>query len=152
MAKIEFTPIGFVTNQVTEPVDEDWGSVISRLTIAPEFAKGIRGLDSFSHAVVITYLNRAEFQAAKHLVRRPRGLDSMPEVGIFSQRAKDRPNPIGVTSVKIAGVGENFIEVKGLDAINGTPILDIKPYYPQYDCINDAAVPEWVNRLMNNYF
>ncbi len=76
----------------------------------------------------------------------------MPEVGIFAQRAKDRPNPIGITAVKIVTVGSGYLEVKGLDAINGTLILDIKPYYPQYDLINDAKVPEWVERLMKDYF
>ena len=150
--KIEFTPIGFVSNQVTIPLDENWGSVVSKLKINAEFAKGIKGLDQFSHAVIITFLNQAEFNVARHIVRRPRGLNTMPEVGIFSQRAKDRPNPIGVTSVKIMTVGDDFIEVSGLDAINGTPILDIKPYYPQYDCIEDATVPGWVNKLMHNYF
>jgi len=152
MAKLEFTPIGLVANQVTQPVDENWASVISRLTILPEFSKGIKGLDKFSHAVVITFMNKAQFHPAGDIVRRPRGLDTMPEVGIFSQRAKDRPNRIGVTAVKIVAVGDDFVEAAGLDAIDATPILDIKPYYPQYDCIEDAKVPEWVNRLMRNYF
>lgn len=152
MLKIEFSPVGFVTNQVAEPVDENWGSVSSRLTINPEFAKGITGLDQFSHAVVVTFMNQAEFHAEKHIVRRPRGLATMRKVGIFSQRAKDRPNRIGVTSVKIVSVGDGYVKVTGLDAINGTPILDIKPYYPQYDCIENAAVPDWVNKLMQNYF
>ena len=72
----------------------------------------------------------------------------MPKVGIFSQRAKDRPNPIGVTAVKIISVGDGYIEVKGLDAINETPVLDIKPYYPHYDKIDSPNVPEWVYKLM----
>ncbi len=150
--KIELEPIGFVSNQVTEPIDENWGSVKSKLVIEAEFVKGIKGLEQFSHAVVITFLNKAEFNLSKQIVRRPRDLDTMPEVGIFSQRAKDRPNPIGVTSVNILTVGDGFIDVIGLDAINGTPILDIKPYFPQYDCIKDATVPGWVNKLMHNYF
>ena len=152
MSKIEFTPIGFVSNRITDSIDENWGSVFSRLTINPEFAEGIRGLHQFSHVIVITFLNHAEFKPEKHLVRRPRGLDTMPEVGIFSQRSKDRPNPIGVTAVKIENIGKGFLDVSGLDAINGTPILDIKPYYPQYDSVKDAVVPEWVGRLMHNYF
>ena len=76
----------------------------------------------------------------------------MPQVGIFSQRVKDRPNPIGVTAVKIISVGDDYLEVQGLDAINDTPVLDIKPYYPQYDKIEHSIVPEWVNRLMEKYF
>ena len=72
-------------------------------------------------------------------------------VGIFSQRAKDRPNRIGMTAVEIVSVSDRTLAVKGLDAVNGTPVLDIKPYYPVYDR-KDAAVPEWVDRLMDHYF
>ena len=76
----------------------------------------------------------------------------MPKVGILSQRAKNKPNPIGVTAVRIVGVGADDLEVQGLDAINGTPVLDIKPYYPHYDRIDTPKVPEWVDRLMVGYF
>ena len=75
----------------------------------------------------------------------------MPLVGIFSQRGKDRPNTIGATAVEIISVEEQFITVRGLDAIDGTPVLDIKPYYPVFDK-REAVVPEWVNRLMEDYF
>ena len=75
----------------------------------------------------------------------------MPLVGIFSQRAKDRPNQIGMTSVEIVSVTDRELVVRGLDAIDGTPVLDIKPYYPIYDRKN-ATVPEWVDRLMERYF
>ena len=75
----------------------------------------------------------------------------MPLVGIFSQRGKNRPNRIGMTSVEIVAVTDDTLVVKGLDAVDGTPVLDIKPYYPVYDR-RDATVPEWVNRLMEHYF
>lgn len=76
----------------------------------------------------------------------------MPEVGIFAQRAKDRPNPLGITAVSIVRVESGVLVVRGLDAINGTPVVDVKPYYPAYDRVMNAAVPEWVNRLMEGYF
>ena len=97
-------------------------------------------------------MNETNFETEKHLVRHPQGRNDMPNVGIFSQRAKDRPNSIGVTSVTLLSASENIIRVQGLDAIDGTPVLDIKPYYPQYDLKADATVPEWVNILMKNYF
>jgi len=75
----------------------------------------------------------------------------MPLVGIFFQRAKDRPNQIGMTSVKIESVMENCLIVQGLDAIDGIKILDIKPYYPMYDK-KEAKVPSWVETLMKGYF
>nr|NIV35109.1 tRNA (N6-threonylcarbamoyladenosine(37)-N6)-methyltransferase TrmO [Anaerolineae bacterium] len=97
-------------------------------------------------------LHQARYEREKHLQRRPRNLATMPEVGILSQRAKNRPNPIGVTAVEIMDVGRDFLEVWGLDAIDGTPVLDIKPYYPHFDRVENPRVPEWVNRLMEGYF
>ena len=76
----------------------------------------------------------------------------MPEVGIFAQRAKHRPNPIGITAVELVTREGNVLKVRGLDAIDGTPVLDIKPYYPAFDLIEKPEVPEWVKRLMLDYF
>jgi tRNA (adenine37-N6)-methyltransferase len=152
MKEIKLTPIGFVKSSITERTDRSWGQTTSRILLQPDYIGALSGLKNFSHAIIITYLHEAKYEKEKHLQRRPRGLESMPKVGIFSQRAKDRPNPIGVTTVKILDVGESYIEVKGLDAINNTPVLDIKPYYPQYDQIHSPKVPEWVNRLMEDYF
>lgn len=152
MDRIEFSPIGYVSSTVSEAVDDGWGGVISRILLKPEYAGALLGLKEFSHAVVLTHLHKAHYEKERHLQRRPRGLESMPVVGIFSQRAKDRPNPIGITAVKIVAVGDDYLEVQGLDAINDTPVLDIKPYYSQYDKIETPVVPEWVHRLMENYF
>ncbi len=150
--KINLTPIGYVDASVTEPVDENWGNVTSRINLLPEYKGSMSGLETFSHAIVVTYLHRAKYIPSRHLRRRPRGMRSMPEVGIFSQRVKDRPNPIGVTAVAIISVGDLYIDVCGLDAINATPVLDIKPYFPQFDKIESPQVPDWVNKLMKNYF
>lgn len=152
MEEIKLTPIGFVSSPVTEQINENWGQVTSRILLQPEYIGALSGLGDFSHAIIITYLHQAHYEKEKHLQRRPRGLQSMPKVGIFSQRAKYRPNPIGVTAVKIISVGDSYVEVQGLDAINETPVLDIKPYYPHYDRVDSPKVPEWVNRLMEKYF
>ncbi|MFH0771776.1 MAG: tRNA (N6-threonylcarbamoyladenosine(37)-N6)-methyltransferase TrmO [Candidatus Omnitrophota bacterium] len=152
MEEIKLRPIGFVSSPVTERMDENWGEVKSKLILKPEFAGGLLGLEGFSHVIVITYLHMANYEKEKHLQRRPRNLKTMPKVGIFSQRAKDRPNPIGITAVEIICAGDGYLEVKGLDVIDKTPILNIKPYYPAYDKIDNPNVPEWVNRSMKNYF
>ena len=76
----------------------------------------------------------------------------MPEVGIFAQRAKDRPNPLGITAVSIVRVESGALVVRGLDAIDGTPVVDVKPYYSVYDRVDNATVPDWVDRLMAGYF
>lgn len=84
-------------------------------------------------------------------MRHPQNRNDMPCVGIFSQRGKDRPNRIGTTAVEIVSVKEGELRIRGLDAIDGTPVLDIKPYYPAYDR-RDATVPAWVDRFMEHYF
>lgn len=152
MHSISLKIIGYVQSTVKEQTDERWGKVEARIVLQPEYHAGLQGIEQFSHALIVTFLHEAHFEPPKHLVRRPRGLDSMPEVGIFAQRAKDRPNPLGITAVSIAGVESGALVVRGLDAIDGTPVVDVKPYYPAYDRIMNASVPEWVDRLMKGYF
>jgi len=144
-------PIGAVRSPVTEGVDEGWGTVTSEIVIDERYAPGLAGLDSFSHVIVVFHMHRSTFHPATHLVRRPQGRKDMPETGIFAQRAKHRPNPIGVTAAELLSVEGNVVTVRGLDAIDGTPVLDLKPYFPQYDR-RDAETPRWVDELMENYF
>ena len=145
-------PIGFVRSPVVEPVDEGWGEIESRIEMLPEYRAGLRGLEEFSHVLVIAWLHQAAFDPARHLVRRPRGLADMPLLGIFAQRAKDRPNPLGITVVSLVAVDDTGLRVRGLDAIDGTPILDLKPYFPDFDAASHAKLPEWVSRIMQGYF
>lgn len=149
---IRLEPVGYVESAATEKVDEQWGAVQSRIVLREEYRGGLVGLAEFSHALVLTFLHQAKFDPARHLQRHPQGRADLPLVGIFSQRAKDRPNPIGVTAVKILAVDENSVTVQGLDAIHGTPVLDVKPYFAQYDRVENPVVPAWVNILMENYF
>lgn len=150
--ELKIDPIGFVASSVKVLVDENWGNIVSRIQLLPQYKGSLVGLEDFSHAIIVTYLNQAKYIREKHLQRRPRGIASMPIVGIFSQRVKDRPNPIGVTTVEITGVGEDYLEVRGLDAVDATPVIDIKPYFPQFDRIEKPKIPEWVNKLMKGYF
>ena len=149
---MDIKPIGKVHSEVTSGRDENWGDVVSEIEIAPEYASGLRGLESFSHILVIYWMHEAKFDSAKHLIRCPREREDMPLLGIFTQRAKHRPNPIGVTAVRLLSVTGGSLQVQGLDAIDGTPVLDIKPYVPAFDAAGDAVTPEWVTRLMTNYF
>ncbi len=150
--EIILIPIGFVSSSVNEQIDKNWNRTKARIVLKPEFAGGLSGLEDFSHAWIVTYLHQAKYDRDKHLTRRPRGLEDMPEVGIFSQRAKDRPNPVGISAVEILKVGNDFLDVRGLDAINGTPVLDVKPYFPHFDRVAKCKTPDWVNRIMENYF
>lgn len=151
MTDIIMQPIGYVKNQVEEKKHTDWGKDVSVIRLNKAFHSGTKGLEAFSHAIILFYLDKAKFIPEKHLQRHPQNREDMPCVGIFAQRTKDRPNTIGMTSVSILSVDDASVTVKGLDAIDGTPVLDIKPYYPVYDK-KDASVPEWVDRLMEHYF
>jgi len=137
---------------VTEMVDAGWGAVESVIELAPAYHGATRGLGDFSHAVIVYLLHQASYQPERHRLRRPRGQADMPEVGIFAQRAKDRPNPIGLTAVELVRVDDERLAVRGLDAVDGTPVLDVKPYVPVYDRVAAPRVPEWIDRLMRGYF
>lgn len=143
--------IGTVKSPVTEAVDMNWGEVISEIVLEPEYAPGLLGLEDFSHLMVLTFLHEAEYNPEKHLRRHPQERQDMPLLGIFAQRARHRPNRIGVTAVEIVEVTDNSVKVRALDAIDGTPVIDIKPYVPVYDK-KDASIPEWMEKMMKGYF
>lgn len=153
MNSLELHPIGVIRNGVTDAVDENWGKVESAIHLDEAYAAGLQGLADWSHIVVIYYMHETTFDPAKHLVRRPRWREDMPEVGIFAQRARYHPNPIGITAVKVLKLQAPVITVRGLDAIDGTPVLDIKPYAPIYDGVRgEPLIPAWFVRLMQGYF
>lgn len=145
-------PIGIVKSPVKERVDKGWGEVRSEIHIGEKYALGLNGIDSFSHIIVIFEMHQSTWNPENDLVRRPQGRLDMPIIGIFAQRAKHRPNPIGITSVRLLGVEGNVLRVQGLDAIDGTPVIDIKPYFPEYDRVSEFCIPEWVDRIMSGYF
>lgn len=151
MSEITISPIGYVRNDVTAKKHVAWGEDISTIVLEERYAPGLEGLDGFSHAIVLFYLDQARYVHERHLRRRPQNREDMPQVGIFAQRCKDRPNQIGVTSVEVMSAADGKLVVRGLDAVDGTPVLDIKPYFPAYDR-RDATTPEWVDRLMERYF
>ncbi|MFC1864394.1 tRNA (N6-threonylcarbamoyladenosine(37)-N6)-methyltransferase TrmO [Chloroflexota bacterium] len=142
--------IGCVINNIDSPRDYGWAKVESRIIIREHLSPVLSGLSGFSHILVIFWMHQAEPPTA--LKRSPQGRDDMPEVGLLAQRSKHRPNPIGVTAVQLIKVCGCELIVRGLDAINGTPVLDIKPYYSHYDRIDEIRMPEWVDRLMKDYF
>jgi len=143
-------PIGYVVNDINSPIDYGWAKVKSNIVLRDDLLPALSKLSEFSHIVVIYWIHQAK--SPNILNRKPQNRQDMPEVGILAQRAKHRPNPIGVTAVPLVKINGCSIIFRGLDAINGTPVLDIKPYYPEYDGRPEAKVPEWVSRLMKNYF
>jgi tRNA-Thr(GGU) m(6)t(6)A37 methyltransferase TsaA len=148
---MECVIIGEVKSPVTEAVDMNWGEVVSEIVLKPEYAPGLLGLGDFSHAMVLTFLHEAKYNPEIHLRRHPQERKDMPLLGIFAQRARHRPNRIGVTACEIVEVTDNSVKVRALDAIDSTPVLDVKPYVPFYDT-KDATIPEWMEKMMKGYF
>ncbi|MGZ5090260.1 MAG: tRNA (N6-threonylcarbamoyladenosine(37)-N6)-methyltransferase TrmO [Burkholderiales bacterium] len=145
--------IATVKCPVNQMSQGNWATVDSEIHLDPEYAAGLQGLEGFSHVLVIFFLDRAQgFDRKTQLLRRPRGMEDMHEVGVFAQRTKYRPNPIGVTAVKLLGIDGNVVRVRGLDALDGTPVLDIKPYMPPFDRVDDVRIPPWVGHVMEGYF
>jgi tRNA-Thr(GGU) m(6)t(6)A37 methyltransferase TsaA len=148
MQAITMNPIAIVHTEAKDAQDTDWSKVISEIHIDEALLAGLQGLDDWSHIVVIFSMHENKFEPSAHLLSRPRNRDDMPEVGTFAQRSRFTPNTIGITAVQLLEISGTIIRVKGLDAIDGTPVLDIKPYAPFYDGVRDPLVPAWFIRLM----
>ena len=150
---VTLTPIGIVRSPVTKMSQGNWAQVDSEIHLDAQYAPGLQGLGEFSHVMVLFHLHEAQgFDVKKQLLRRPRGREDLREVGVFAQRTKYRPSPIGVTSVKLLSIRGNIVSVRGLDALDGTPVLDLKPYMPVFDRVEDARMPDWVVHFMDGYF
>ena len=150
---VTFTPIGVVRNHVDKMSTGHWAEAASRIELNPDLAPGLQGLADFSHVVVVFHLDRIPpFDAAQQLLRQPRGMEQLPPVGVFAQRTKFRPNPIGVTPVKLVSIKGNVLTVTGLDAMDGTPVLDVKPFIPEFDSVEKSKQADWVPEMLKGYF
>ncbi len=137
---VVFKPIGYVKTEAVGDEVKDKNR-IAQIVLKNDLVKGLEGLSDFSHLFVLFYLNE---YAAKQVALKvhPRGRMDMPLVGVYATRTGTRPNPIGLTVVELLKVEGNMLTVRGLDAYDGTPVLDIKPY-DKWDAIKDIRVPEW---------
>jgi len=144
-------PIGWVRSAIHDAVDDVWGGMKSRIELdASRFTPDcLLGLDEFSHVEVVFEFDRVEDKEVFMGARRPRGRSDWPLIGIFAQRAKNRPNRIGVTVCELVSVAGLSIEVEGLDAIDGTPVLDIKPYMREFAPKGEIRQPAWATELMS---
>lgn len=153
-SQILLTPIGIVRSAVGDPADDIWGGVtatieLDRHRFTPE---SLAGLDEFSHVEVIFVLDRIPDDTIEFGARHPRNRPDWPKVGIFAQRSKNRPNRIAVTVCRLVAVDGLSIKVEGLDAIDRTPVIDIKPYIREIGPRGPVRQPAWTTRLMANYW
>jgi len=148
----EFRPIGVVRSTRSALVDDGWDAERASIElVAPYDERALRGLEEFSHVEVLYVLDRATFSEDR-VLRRPRGNPAWPEVGIFAQRAKDRPNPIGLCVCGLVGIRGSVLEVVGLDAVEGSPVLDLKPWVAEFGPRGPTSQPLWASELMSGYW
>ena len=150
--EFKVTPVGIVLSSRTEAEDDQWDSESSKIELVPPFDdRALLGLAEFSHCIVVYVFDKAAWDESK-MSRHPRGNKDWPEVGIFAQRAKDRPNRLGVTVCRILGVNGSTIHVQGLDAIDGSPVVDIKPWMDEFGPRGEIVQAMWSIELMKNYW
>lgn len=139
----DLTPVAVVRNTITDTGGRSWAQVESELLFREEFLPALDGLEGFTHLFVVCWLERVTDDGRALLRIHPTGDDTSPEVGVFATRTAHRPNPIAVSIVPLEGRWGGMLKVRGLDVVNGTPVLDVKPYVPFYDSFADAQIPQW---------
>lgn len=152
ISEIVLKPIGLVRSPIREALDDVWGGVTARIELdASRFTTdALAGLEEFSHVEIVFVLDQVTQIASGK--RHPRGRTDWPEVGIFAQRGRNRPNRIGLTTCRLVAVHDLAIEVEGLDAIDGTPVIDIKPYVQEFGPRGEIRQPAWCTELMSTYW
>jgi len=150
LPEITLRPIGVVRSPVKDPQPPgfEWSAVVARIAIRPELADGLLGLETYSHVLVIfwPHLVPPEVIGSKHRLH-PRDDPQNPLQGILATRSQIRFNPLLVTAVPLLSIEGNVVSVRGLDAVDGTPVLDVKPYFPHFDSIPEAKVAPWATQL-----
>ena len=153
MQPFQVSPVGVVRSPRRDVVDDDWGEVEADIVLVPPYGPdAVAGLDQFSHVEVLFLFDQVDPAAVHTGSRRPRGNPDWPAVGIFAQRGKDRPNRIGLCTCQLLTVDGATVRVLGLDAVDGTPVLDIKPYMAEFGPRGPVHQPAWVAELMAHYF
>ena len=143
---VSVRPIGVVRNGVTQPRPGAWDSVRSDVILRDELGAMLDGIEGYSHIIVVFAFDRVPESERRERIR-PRGDARVPEQGVLATRSQLRPSPLGVSVVPLLKRRRNILRVQGLDAIDGTPVLDVKPYFPNYDAVPDARIPEWTRGM-----
>lgn len=149
---IEMQPIAYVHSSRKKPVDDSWNEVDSYIQLTPDYAEDcLAGLKDFSHLEVIYYFHKVDKSKIVCTSEHPRENNKWPKVGIFAQRKKARPNLIGATIARLLEVKGTRIFVASLDAIDGTPVFDLKPVFKEF-LPDEVRQPGWVSELMDTYW
>jgi tRNA-Thr(GGU) m(6)t(6)A37 methyltransferase TsaA len=139
--EIKLKAIGTVRSEIKEPTREKHEDIVSEIIIDEDLTGALDDIDEFSHIIVLWWIHKSRRPAPMKV--HPRGNPKNKLTGVFATRSPDRPNPIGKSTVRLLERRGNVLKVQGLDAIDGTPVLDIKPYIPGYDSVDGATAPPW---------
>jgi tRNA-Thr(GGU) m(6)t(6)A37 methyltransferase TsaA len=150
---IEMQPVGFVSSRRTDTEDDLWGEERSCIELSEGYtAAALAGLADFSHVEVLFVFHAVDAASIATGARHPRGNPAWPAVGIFAQRGRNRPNRIGSTMCRVLNVEGTRLHVAELDAIDGTPVLDIKPVMAEFLPRQPVRQPAWASELMSGYW
>jgi tRNA-Thr(GGU) m(6)t(6)A37 methyltransferase TsaA len=150
--EITLLPIAIVKNSRSEPIDDHWETIVAEIELESHIpTEAFENISNFSHLEIIYHFDKVKNEEVV-FSGHPRGNTNYPLVGIFGQRKKDRPNKIGLATVQLLAHNGRTIKVKFLDAINGTPVLDIKPVFKEFEPQTEIKQPSWVANLMKNYW
>ncbi|MCC6522734.1 MAG: SAM-dependent methyltransferase [Polyangiaceae bacterium] len=151
---ITLEPIGAVRSSRSAPIDDNWDAESARIELDPARCgpDALLGLDQFSHVEVLFVMDRVPESAIERGARHPRDNPAWPRLGIFAQRGKNRPNRIGATVCRVVAVRGLTLEVAGLDAVDGSPVLDLKPWMAAFGPRGEVVEPAWVAELMRAYW
>jgi tRNA-Thr(GGU) m(6)t(6)A37 methyltransferase TsaA len=144
LPEITLKAIGTVRSEVKERGREDTRDTVAEIVLDPSLAEGLDSLEDFSHVIVIYFMHKSH--ATSPMKVHPRFRADNKAVGVFASRSPDRPNPLGKATVRLLERCENILKVRGLDAIDGTPVIDIKPYIPGIDAAAGARIPRWMKK------
>ena len=167
LPRIEIRPVGTVKSQIKEPRlvvrwrDLEWQgvledarkeqSMISEILISDEFTGILDGIEDFSHILVLYWAHLASEENRSLIKAHPMGRKDLPEVGIFATCSPVRPNPICVSAVPLLERNGNILKVKHLDAVDGSPVIDIKPYTPSYYAMREVKVSKWMEQIEREF-
>lgn len=146
-------PVATVSNSRKTIKDDLWGEIISTIELSENLhEESLKGIEDFSHLEIIFYFDQVSDDQIQYEAKHPRNNQNYPKVGIFAQRGKNRPNKIGITMVELVEVKQRTLIVKGLDAIDGTPIIDMKPVMKEFLPKGVIKQPAWSTDLMKAYW
>jgi tRNA-Thr(GGU) m(6)t(6)A37 methyltransferase TsaA len=151
---VNIEPIGYVRSSRKEARDDDWGKVTASITLDDQqfSPEALAGVDEFSHLEVVFFFHEVEEGEIERRARHPRGNRAWPRVGIFAQRARMRPNRLAVSVCRLLSVDGLTLTVEALDAIDGTPVVDVKPYMTGFAPRGEVTEPAWAKELMAGYW